>query len=180
MARMFACAVALSASFMVIGGGIGVAPARAQDCKDRVTASGAARPTVGWARSLATNMWRRQVQAKFGEQYEDIKYAQHVNYVCSPTSFGRRCTLTARPCIVPGTISDAERHTRSNQLARDLQRELQRLGCYGGPIDGDWGEGSRRALERFARRVDADLKTDEPSMRALRAVEETERRVCRG
>ena len=81
---------------------------------------------------------------------------------------------------MPGTISDAERHTRSNRLARDLQRELQRLGCYGGPIDGDWGEGSRRALERFARRVDVDLKTDEPSMRALRAVEETERRVCRG
>jgi hypothetical protein len=182
MARLSMCVVAISASLAAMG--FGIAAASAQDCKDEVTASGNARPTEGWAKSLATNMWRRQVQATYGEQYEDIKYAKNVNYVCSPTSLGRRCTLTAVPCGVPGTADRGrdrddyiDRPTRD--LTSDLQRELKRVGCYDGPIDGDWGDGSRRALERFARRSNINLKSDEPSRRALKAVEEAERRVCR-
>ena len=75
------------------------------------------------------------------------------------------------------TLNDDIRPERS--LTRDLQRELQRVGCYNGPIDGDWGDGSRRALEQFARRNDIKVRTDEPSRRALKAVEEAEKRGCR-
>src|SRR6516164_9188371 len=32
-------------------------------------------------------------------------------------------------------------------LTRDLQRELKRIGCYNGEIDGHWGTGSRLAME---------------------------------
>lgn len=67
----------------------------AKECKDRkepVTASGPARPTDIWAKAVATNMWRRQVQAKYGEMFEDVNYADKPNYICTPTSFGRRCT----------------------------------------------------------------------------------------
>ena len=186
MARLSVCVVTISASLAAMG--FGIATATAQECKDEVTASGQARPTEGWAKSLATNMWRRQVQAQHGEQYEDIKFAKNVNYVCSPASLGKRCTLTATPCIVQGTNKEADRgrgrdddyNDRSERgLTRDLQRELQRVGCYGGPIDGDWGDGSRRALERFARASGVNLRSDEPSRRALKAAEETERRVCR-
>jgi hypothetical protein len=177
--------VAVSASLAAMG--FGIATAVAQDCKDEVTASGQARPTEAWARSLATNMWRRQVQAAHGEQYEDIKYAKDVNFRCSPASLGKRCTLTAIPCIVPGSNKDADRRGRGDDyedrsergLARDLQQELKRVGCYNGAIDGDWGDGSRRALERFARVKDIRVKTDEPTRRALKAVEDAERRVCR-
>jgi hypothetical protein len=186
MARLSVCVVTISASLAAMG--FGIATASAQECKDEVTASGQARPTEGWAKSLATNMWRRQVQAMHGEQYEDIKFAKNVNYVCSPASLGKRCTLTATPCIVQGTNKEADRgrgrdddyNDRSERgLTRDLQQELKRVGCYNGPIDGDWGDGSRRALERFARARDVKVKTDEPSRRALKAVEEAERRVCR-
>lgn len=36
-------------------------------------------------------------------------------------------------------------------LAEALQRELHRLGCYTGGIDGDFGSGSRSALQRYNR-----------------------------
>ena len=35
-------------------------------------------------------------------------------------------------------------------LASALQTELQRSGCYTAAVDGDWGNGSRRAVDRFA------------------------------
>jgi hypothetical protein len=35
------------------------------------------------------------------------------------------------------------------QLPRLVQTELKRLGCYSLRVDGDWGPGSRRALERY-------------------------------
>jgi hypothetical protein len=37
------------------------------------------------------------------------------------------------------------------ELARLLQTELRRVGCYRGGIDGIWGNGSRRALREFDR-----------------------------
>jgi hypothetical protein len=153
-----------------------VSPAVAQDCKKEITASGNARPTQAWAKSLADNMWKKQVQATYGEQYEEIGNAKDVNYRCSGSSFGRRCTLTAVPCRVEGTKTAV---VEPERLARELQRELQRVGCYSGNIDGHWGDGSRAALERFAKRTDSNFKADEPSRKALEAVEEATKRVCR-
>ena len=186
MARVSILAVAFSAAFAVMCLGSTAVSAQ-EDCKEPVTSSGPARPLEMWAKKVATNMWRRQVQATYGETYEDIQYAKEKNFVCSPTSLGRRCTLTAIPCVVPGTLKDApsrnpdpEWENRVDRaLTRDLQTELQRVGCYRGPIDGDWGDGSRRAMERFARRTDVQVRTDEPSRRALRLAEEATGRVCR-
>jgi peptidoglycan hydrolase-like protein with peptidoglycan-binding domain len=45
---------------------------------------------------------------------------------------------------------------------RDLQSELKRLGCYPGPIDGDWGPASRYAAARFTGAVNAALQVDKP------------------
>lgn len=45
---------------------------------------------------------------------------------------------------------------------RDLQSELKRLGCYPGPIDGDWGPASRHAAARFTGAVNAALQVDKP------------------
>ncbi|MGD9925331.1 MAG: peptidoglycan-binding protein [Pseudorhodoplanes sp.] len=47
-------------------------------------------------------------------------------------------------------------------LTRDLQRELKRVGCYAGEIDGDWGPLSKRAMSAFTSRVNAALPVDKP------------------
>ncbi len=46
------------------------------------------------------------------------------------------------------TIED-DAEDKRREIARLTQRELKRLGCYDGAIDGLWGPASRRALERF-------------------------------
>ncbi|MCU0910736.1 MAG: hypothetical protein MUE98_05135 [Rhodobacteraceae bacterium] len=40
------------------------------------------------------------------------------------------------------------------QLARVLQEELARMGCYRAAIDGDWGNGSRAAVDRYFAELD--------------------------
>ena len=63
-------------------------------------------------------------------------------------------------------------------LARDIQRELQRVGCYLGAIDGVWGKGSKRAVLAFFDRVNATLPTQEPDVFTLSLVRAQNSSVC--
>jgi hypothetical protein len=47
-------------------------------------------------------------------------------------------------------------------LARDLQRELRRVGCYEGEVNGVWTTSTRRAMKSFTDRVNATLPLEEP------------------
>jgi hypothetical protein len=47
-------------------------------------------------------------------------------------------------------------------LTRDLQRELRRVGCYEGEINGAWTKSTRRAMKAFTDRVNASLPLEEP------------------
>src|SRR5258705_8244984 len=57
------------------------------------------------------------------------------------------------------------------QLARTLQAELRRVGCYEGDVDGSWGLGSKRAMAAFAKEVNAGLPTEEPDYILLKLVQ---------
>jgi hypothetical protein len=63
-------------------------------------------------------------------------------------------------------------------LARALQAELRRVGCYAGSADGKWGGGTKGALEAFAQRAQLNLRTEEPTLAALDAVKGRQGRVC--
>lgn len=52
-------------------------------------------------------------------------------------------------------------------LARDIQKELRRVGCPIGAIDGDWGERSRSAMTRFVTNANASLPVDRPDVALL-------------
>ncbi len=47
-------------------------------------------------------------------------------------------------------------------LARDIQRELKRVGCYDGDLSGDWNTATRRAMKLFIDKVNAALPSDAP------------------
>lgn len=47
-------------------------------------------------------------------------------------------------------------------LARELQRELKRVGCYEGEINGVWTTSSRMAMKTFTDRVNATLPIEQP------------------
>jgi len=67
-------------------------------------------------------------------------------------SVSRREELPA-PIVIP-----RERHV----LARELQRELKRVGCYKGPLNGTWTPSTRGAMAKLIERVNARLPTAEP------------------
>lgn len=47
-------------------------------------------------------------------------------------------------------------------LARDIQTELARLGCYGGAIDGSWSTEAQRAAGAFTTKANARISVAEP------------------
>jgi hypothetical protein len=57
------------------------------------------------------------------------------------------------------------------ELARDLQRELKRAGCYGGEINGLWNPSTRRAMSAFMDRANAKLPIKSPDYILLSLVE---------
>jgi hypothetical protein len=63
-------------------------------------------------------------------------------------------------------------------LTRDLQRELKRVGCYEGEVDGHWGTGSRMAMKTFTERVNATLPIDEPDYILLALVQGQKDKAC--
>ncbi len=63
-------------------------------------------------------------------------------------------------------------------LTRELQKELRRVGCYEGEINGSWTPASRRAMKTFTDRVNASLPMDRPDYILLRLVQSSPERVC--
>ncbi|MDO5704514.1 MAG: hypothetical protein Q4G49_05485 [Paracoccus sp. (in: a-proteobacteria)] len=56
------------------------------------------------------------------------------------------------------------------QIAVALQTELQRMNCYAGTIDGDWGAGSAGALRRYFQTVGAAQAATTADISAFRAI----------
>jgi hypothetical protein len=63
-------------------------------------------------------------------------------------------------------------------LVRAVQRELRRVGCYAGAIDGAWGDAPRRAMRAFLADINASLPVEQPDDILLRLLRGQERRVC--
>jgi peptidoglycan hydrolase-like protein with peptidoglycan-binding domain len=63
-------------------------------------------------------------------------------------------------------------------LARELQKELKRVGCYSGEINGVWTHATRRAMKAFTERVNASLPVGEPDGVLYAMVQGQPDRVC--
>ena len=71
----------------------------------------------------------------------------------------------------------ADTDTR-RELTKELQRELKRVGCYEGEINGRWGAESKRAMSDFTDRVNATLPVEEPDHILLALVQGHAARIC--
>jgi hypothetical protein len=63
---------------------------------------------------------------------------------------------------VGGASTGANGAASADDLIVDIQKQLKRLGCYYGRIDGSWGEGTKEAVTYFTSRVNAALPVDKP------------------
>ena len=60
----------------------------------------------------------------------------------------------------------------------DLQRELARVGCYDGQINGVWTTSTRQAMKAFLERVNATLPINQPDPVLLALVQGHSTKVC--
>jgi hypothetical protein len=95
--------------------------------------------------------------------------AKPTTIATTPRTYERPAVVDAKPAIIPGDRVG---------LARELQRELRRVGCYDGAIDGTWSPGSRRAMKAFTDRVNASLPVEQPDYILLRLLQSSTDRVC--
>jgi TIR domain len=63
------------------------------------------------------------------------------------------------------------------ELARSLQFELKRVGCFSGAVNGEFDDPTRNALHAFATRASITV-TDDLSPDTIKAVRAIDRRVC--
>ena len=68
----------------------------------------------------------------------------------------------------PNTVeADQASSAGGEELARELQTELKRIGCYDITVDGLWGPGSRKAMKAFNAAIGTAHSTERPSAKAL-------------
>jgi hypothetical protein len=64
------------------------------------------------------------------------------------------------------------------EVARYLQFELKRVGCFGGAVDGQFTDPTKAALRNFAKLASLNLSDKEPTLDALKAVRGMDKRIC--
>jgi len=79
-----------------------------------------------------------------------------------------------RSFLREGTLHPGDRAS----LARELQRELARVGCYDGEINGAWTTSTRQAMKAFIERVNAALPTNHPDAILLTLVRGHSGKAC--
>jgi hypothetical protein len=89
-----------------------------------------------------------------------------------------RAAQETKLASLPPEPSGAKPEPSPREIARSVQSELKRVGCFSGAIDGKWNAASRRALEQFNNRADAKLNAKFASLDVLDAIKARSARVC--
>jgi hypothetical protein len=101
---------------------------------------------------------------------------EQIEDTTEPAGSGSLAVATAvAPAPDAGEFVDPAARAR---LARDIQNQLRRVGCLKSAADGVWGDATKRAMQRFADRIEADLSVGQPDAVLLMLVDNFEDRAC--
>jgi hypothetical protein len=134
------------------------------------------RPVPGLDRTFspATPLWPPSNQASAA----NAAVSPNANVAAKPNA-AWTAVVTAEPSrtgkLTSSKPGDVETRTI---LTRDLQTELQRVGCYGGEINGAWTPSTMRAMAAFMDRVNATLPINEPDYILLTLVQGQKSIAC--
>lgn len=90
----------------------------------------------------------------------------------------RQSVVSGLETLIVGS-SSSEDEQKATELARSVQTELRRLGCYRMEVDGDWGKGSIRALTDYYRNTKQTAATTEPTVELLGDLFLRSGRICK-
>ncbi|MCU0828583.1 MAG: peptidoglycan-binding protein [Tabrizicola sp.] len=82
----------------------------------------------------------------------------------------REALRTDNPALFQAMVDAGRLDPPPESLVTALQTELQRGGCYTSTIDGQWGNGSRRAVDRFAETAGLTAVSQEPDIALYRQI----------
>ena len=91
----------------------------------------------------------------------------------------RKSVVSGLETLIVGTSPGEAENEKATDLARGIQTELRRLGCYRMTVDGDWGKGSIRALTDYYRNTKQVAATTEPSVELLGDLFLRSGRICK-
>jgi peptidoglycan hydrolase-like protein with peptidoglycan-binding domain len=117
--------------------------------------------------ALASDGWRA-----FRKLVNPSESAETVVVITAP----RAKAMVRAPIALATPATPMPRDRES--LVRELQRELRRVGCYDGTLNGSWTVSTRSAMKAFTNRVNAGLPTKEPDQILLALVEGHHGRAC--
>jgi hypothetical protein len=90
----------------------------------------------------------------------------------------RQSVVSGLETLIVGTSTGETGDEKAKDLARSIQTELRRLGCYRMGVDGDWGKGSIRALTDYYRNTKQTASTD-PTVEVLSELFLRSGRICK-
>lgn len=91
----------------------------------------------------------------------------------------RKSVVSGLETLIVGTSPGEAENEKATDLARGIQTELRRLGCYRMTVDGDWGKGSIRALTDYYRNTKQVAATTDPSVELLGDLFLRSGRICK-
>jgi hypothetical protein len=120
-----------------------------------------------WA---AHEWWRAESPSLAPSQPEAAEIATVV--VTVPKRKETAAKASAAPAARSATPGDR------SSVARELQRELRRVGCYDGELNGGWTPDTRKAMKAFMSRVNAAMPVEQPDLILLTLVQGHGDRAC--
>ena len=88
-------------------------------------------------------------------------------------------TIVSTTTPAPAELTPRDPSARY-KLVVEIQRELRRVGCYAGRLDGSWKNGLKTAMKEFTDRVNATLPLDQPDYIQLTLIQSQRDEVCGG
>lgn len=91
----------------------------------------------------------------------------------------RQSAVSGIETLIVGSTTDETDKEKATELARSVQTELRRLGCYRQTVDGDWGKGSIRALTDYYKNTKQTVASTDPTVALLSDLFLRSGRVCK-
>jgi hypothetical protein len=118
----------------------------------------------------AASLARSQSPLRFGSEAASSVASAPAVVTVAPNN---RPRLAVNPAPKSSVLT-----TDRTQLARELQKELRRVGCYDGEINGGWTTSTKRAMKTFTERVNATLPVEEPDLVLLSLLQGQADKTC--
>jgi len=91
----------------------------------------------------------------------------------------RETVVSGLETLIVGSTTGENTQEKANDLARSIQTELRRVGCYRQEVDGDWGKGSQKALSDYFRNTKQASASTEPTVELLGDLFLRSGRICK-